>query len=316
VDTLSLRRPLAAVTAVAGAELAVACQDGSVWRWDAADRNRPVELLVAPDEAAARTLGASPPVLAAWRAGDTGEVVCGDRRGLWTIGADHLRRPVGGGDAAGIRDVGVLAGPDGGQAVAAVVERSATIHLWDPSVHAADATLSPSPLGRIVGMRRHVTDDGTETLALFQQVRTLGRTETVVRLLRARDGRELTDEAVRAPLAGARRGWDGTEDAWPAPAIVDRAHRGEVRGWVALRGEPFRGVRASAGLDGDVVVWRAEADGAWQPTHRMRLGSTGLGLTALSGGRLAVALRDGVVVLAVAAAAFDSRDEETGDEDV
>ncbi|MGW4567570.1 hypothetical protein ACWEN3_36030, partial [Streptomyces sp. NPDC004561] len=234
--------------------------------------------------------------------------------GLWAVRADGPRTPVSGGDTAGIRAVGVLAGPDGRQAVAAVVERSSTIHFWDPSVHAADAALGASPLGRIVGMRRHVTGDGTETLALFRQVRTAGRTGTAVRILGADDGRDLTARTDQEPLARERPAWDGTDAQWPT--AVDRAHRGDVLGCVPLRGEPFQDARASVDHEGDVMVWRAGADGSWRSTHRIRLGSTGLGLTALSGGRLAVALRDGVVVLAVAAGAFDSRDEETGDEDV
>ncbi|MGW4561571.1 WD40 repeat domain-containing protein, partial [Streptomyces sp. NPDC004561] len=84
LDTLSLRQPLAAVTAVGGAELVMACPDGSVWRWDAADRQHSAVRLAAPDDTAPPRMGASPPVLAAWQAGAGRQAVLwGDQRGLW-----------------------------------------------------------------------------------------------------------------------------------------------------------------------------------------------------------------------------------------
>ncbi|MBI0295354.1 hypothetical protein JBE04_13005 [Streptomyces sp. PRKS01-29] len=315
MDTVRLRRPLAALTATADGTLAIAGQDGSVWLRHPAERNGTVVPMAAPEGAAPVRLGASPPVLAVWQASDGGgAIVLGDHRGLWTLREGHARQLVSGGDSAGIREVRVLEGPGGGQVVAAVVERSPAIHLWDPSVHVADTASTAPPWGPIAGMRRYITQDGTETLALLQKVRSAGRTGTAVRILRAEDGRELAEEAPHDPLATARPGWDGADGDWPA--AVEREHRGDVLGWVPLRGEPWRGVRASADHEGDVVVWREGADGSWQPTHRVRLGSSGLGLTALSGGRLAVALRDGVVVLAVGTGAFDSGNEEMGDDDV
>ncbi|MEW2621526.1 hypothetical protein [Streptomyces sp. NPDC048106] len=319
--TMSLRRQLAALTAVAGAELAVACDDGSLWRWvPSGEGPGSVERAEVPGPFRA---GGST-VLAGWQAGDSGwTVLWGDRRGLWAVGAGRPRRPVGGGAGAGVRALAVLAGPDGGPVVAAAAERGPAIHFWDPSVHAADpAAAAGAPFGRITGMRRHVTADGTEALALCHEVRTLGGTQRVARVLEAGGGRPLTGEVARAEC---RPGWDGA--GADRPEVVAQAHRGDVSGLVRLRGAAYRGMWASADHDGDVLLWHTDPRAAWRftPAHRIRLGSPVLGLTALSGGRLAAALRDGVVVLCVAAKTHERgtgaveisspEDDETGDQD-
>ncbi|GLX47852.1 hypothetical protein Shyhy01_08020 [Streptomyces hygroscopicus subsp. hygroscopicus] len=295
LHTLSLRRQLVALTAVAGAASVVAGADGSLWRWDAAPEGQgSIEQLAGPTPSGA---GAGPCALAVWQAGGAGQTVLwGDQRELWAVGADLPRRPVGGGTGAGARAVAVLADPEGGQMVAAVAERGSTIHFWDPSVHVAGtATAIGVPLGRITGMYRYDTEEGTEALALCHEARTPGGTVKTVRVLAADDGAELTGEAGRAAF---RRGWDGADGH--RPEAVTHAHDGDVSGWVPLRGAPYRGMWASAGHDGDVLLWRTDRTPT-VPGRRIRLGSPVLGLTALSGGRLAVALRDGVVVLAVAA---------------
>ncbi|MGW3266632.1 NACHT and WD repeat domain-containing protein [Streptomyces sp. NPDC001056] len=298
LHTLSLRRQLVALTAVAGAESAVAGADGSLWRWDAApDGHGAVEQVAGPTPSGA---GAGPAALAVWQAGGAGQTVLwGDQRELWAVGGGLPRRPVGGGTGAGARAVAVLADPEGGQMVAAVAERGSTIHFWDPSVHVADAaTAIGVPFGRITGMYRYDTEEGAEALVLCHEVRTPGRTAKAVRVLDAGDGRELTGEAGRAAF---RRGWDGTDGRRPEEAT--HAHDGDVGGRVPLRGAAYRGMWASAGHDGDVLFWRTDRTStrSFVPDRRVRLGSPVLGLTALSDGGLAVALRDGVVVLAVAA---------------
>ena len=109
---------------------------------------------------------------------------------------------------------------------------------------------------------------------------------------------------------------------------MTHAHQGDISGLVALRGAPYRGMWASADDDGEVQLWATDPHAARRltPGHRIRLGSPVLGLSALSGGRLAVAFKDGVVVLSVAAAgnrergtgateSSSPRDDETGDQD-
>lgn len=132
----------------------------------------------------------------------------------------------------------------------------------------------------------------------------------------------MTGEADRA---GGHPGWDGTEGR--RPETVTHAHQGDISGLVALRGASYRGMWASADDDGEVQLWATDPHAARRltPGHRIRLGSPVLGLSALFGGRLAVAFKDGVVVLSVAAgtrerdtgAAESSspRDDETGDQD-
>ncbi|MEU1655362.1 hypothetical protein HEP81_02141 [Streptomyces griseofuscus] len=323
LHTMSLRRQLAALTAMAGAQLAVACEDGSLWRWDASSEGHAaVERLNIPGPA---FRAGSSTTLAGWQGADAGwTVLWGDPRGLWAMTVDQPRRPVGGGAGAGVRALAVLAGPDGRRVVAAAAERGPAIHFWDPSAHLTGAARGAEvPFGRIIGMHRYVTEEGAEALALCHEVRTSGRTERVVRLLGADDGRELTGEADRA---GGRPGWDGTEGR--RPETVTHAHQGDISGLVALRGAPYRGMWASADDDGEVQLWATDPHAARRltPGHRIRLGSPVLGLSALSGGRLAVAFKDGVVVLSVAAAgnrerdtgateSSSPRDDETGDQD-
>ncbi|TXJ76474.1 hypothetical protein E2C11_22200 [Streptomyces lavendulae] len=307
LHTMSLRRQLAGLTAMAPAELAVACDDGSLWWWDASSEGHAAVGRVSVPGPPFRAGGAT--ALAGWRARDSGwTVLWGDPRGLWALAADQPRRPVGGGTGAGVRALAVLAGPDGGRVVAAAAERGPAIHFWDPSAHLTGAAPGAGvPFGRIIGMHRYVTEEGAEALALWHEVRASGRTERAVRVLRASDGRELAGETVRT---AGRPGWDGTEGR--RPEAVTRAHQGDVSGLVRLRGAPYRGMRASADDDGEVQLWTTGPDAARPlvPGHRIRLGSPVLGLSALSGGRLAVAFRDGVVVLSVTAA--EPRQRDTG----
>ncbi|MYR17441.1 hypothetical protein [Streptomyces sp. SID6137] len=323
LHTMSLRRPLAALTAMAGAELAVACEDGSLWRWDASSEGHAaVERWNIPGPA---SRAGSSTALAGWQGADSGRTVLwGDPGGLWAMAVDQPRRPVGGGAGAGVRALAVLAGPDGRRVVAAAAERGPAIHFWDPSAHLTGAARSAEvPFGRIIGMHQYVTEEGAEALALCHEVRTSGRTERVVRVLGADDGRELTGEADRA---GGHPGWDGTEGR--RPETVTHAHQGDISGLVALRGASYRGMWASADDDGEIQLWATGPQAARRltPGHRIRLGSPVLGLSALSGGRLAVAFKDGVVVLSVAAAetrerdtgaaeSSSPRDDETGDQD-
>ncbi|OIK27443.1 AAA family ATPase [Streptomyces malaysiense] len=321
LHTMSLRRQLAALTVLAGAELAVACDDGSLWRWDASSEGHAA---VERSDVPGPLRAAGSAALAGWRAGDGWTVLWGDPRGLWAMTADRPRRPVGAGPGGGVRALALLAGPDGGRVVAAAAERGPAIHFWDPAEHLTGAAPGAGvPFGRIIGMHRYVTEEGTEALALWHEVRAPGRTERAVRVLDAAGGRELTGEAVRA---GDRMGWDGAADR--PPAEVTRAHPGDVTGMARLRGAAYRGMWASAGDDGEVQLWATGAPAA-RPLaagHRIRLGSPVLGLSALSGGRLAVAFRDGVVVLAVAAVKSRERgagaagisgpgNDETGDRD-
>lgn len=313
VDKAYARCRLAALTSVTDAQgglrLAAAGDDGSVWLWRPAERNGVVPMAAAEDTPT-RGPGISRPVLAGWRvSGGGGEsVVLGDHQGLWVVRAGGPRQPVSGGDPGGIRAIGVLSGADGEPVVATMPERSSVIHLWDPSVHAADEAVA-QPLGPITGMRRRVLQDGTETLEL----RLTARSDTTERILRAADGRDLTHEAQGGPLA-ADPMREGADEGSPSP--VAHAYQGPVGDLVSLRGEAHRRARAMLEPEGDVVLWREETDGSLTPTHRMRLGTTGIGLIALSGGRLAVALRNGVVVLMVGAGAFADSDEETGEDDV
>ncbi|MEV7503773.1 AAA family ATPase [Streptomyces sp. NPDC093018] len=326
LHTMSLRRQLVALTVLAGAELAVACEDGSLWRWDASSEGhaavQQLNILGPAFRAGSST------ALVGWQAGDSGwTVLWGDPRGLWAMAVDQPRRSVGGGAGAGVRGLAVLAGPDGRRVVAAAAERGPAIHFWDPSAHLTGAARRAEvPFGRIIGMHRYVTEEGAEALALCHEVRTPGWTERTVRVLGAADGRELGGEADRA----GGPGWDGAEGR--RPEAVTRAHQGDISGLVALRGRSYRGMWASADDDGEIQLWATDPPPARRltprltPGHRIRLGSPVLGLSALSGGRLAVAFKDGVVVLSVAAAGTRERDtgavesssprnDETGDQD-
>ncbi|MCQ6551982.1 AAA family ATPase [Streptomyces sp. C10-9-1] len=197
-------------------------------------------------------------------------------------------RTVGRGDAGGATDVAVLAGPGGGHVVATAALRDPRVRLWAPGPMDGTASGRPAGAPRAAALARWFAPDGTETVVVAEEGGAPG-----LRVLRAADGRETAPGAPPpSPRAGAGP---------PAPAPVAARHRARVMGWAELEGAGCTGRWASLGREGDLRLWQERAGGRFEELRRVPLGSPGVALAALRGGRLAVAVEDGVAVLATAA---------------
>ncbi|MFJ4010586.1 AAA family ATPase [Streptomyces sp. NPDC090026] len=196
-------------------------------------------------------------------------------------------RTVGWGEPGGATAVAVLAGPGGGHVVATAGLRDPRVRLWAPGP--ADGTASGHPTGapRVTALARWFAPDGTETVVVAEEGGAAGAPG--LRVLCAADGREA---APGAPPPSPRA---GTDPAVPGP--VAARHRARVMGWVELEGAGSAGRWASLGREGDLRLWQGRSGGGFEELRRVPLGSPGVGLAALRGGRLAVAVEDGVAVL-------------------
>ncbi|MEV2208649.1 hypothetical protein AB0E16_24860, partial [Streptomyces sp. NPDC047970] len=89
-------------------------------------------------------------------------------------------------------------------------------------------------------------------------------------------------------------------------------HRARVMGWVELEGAGCAGRWASLGREGDLRLWQGRSGGGFEELRRVPLGSPGVGLAALRGGRLAVAVADGVAVLSTVPVGAGAREGRGG----
>ncbi|MEU3606045.1 AAA family ATPase [Streptomyces sp. NPDC035033] len=308
LSSLPTRRTLRTLTAVTDAggtlRLVTAAEDGPVEFWRVKETPEEGALPVASSQPGAEHLRAR--LLAALPSPDGDTLVVGDVDGnVHVLGPDGgPPRPAGGGIPRAVATA-VLRGPDGGAVLATAVGRDPLVHLWVPGT--ADTAGPAVRWPHVSRVQRHWTADGTEVLVVRESdgLPAAASAWSAVRVLRAADGEDLTDRVPRDTLpAGEAR-----EEAVCPPSVAER-HTSRVMDRVALEGTPGEERWASLGRDGDVLVWRRGPSGSWDLAHRIRLGSPGLRLTALSGGRLAVTTDDGIVVLAIGAVA--SREDTHG----
>ncbi|WP_329113488.1 ATP-binding protein [Streptomyces sp. NBC_01353] len=296
VHRTSSRTALAGLVCVSGPtgadRLITVTDDGRLAHWRVSTGDDGPAIVAGNDGALPGVRGADP-VLAALPTAEHGAVpVVGDRQGSVRVVRPTAApgRPAFLETSTGSRAItaiGALRGPQGGSVLVTAAERDSTVHFWDPS---AAARAGDAPAGRmpsIRDLRPYVSADGTETLVVTE--RSAG--QTTVRVLRASDGAELD---VPAPSGEAE-----PEEA-PLPQGADDQHSRTV-GCVALGApvaptRPAR-LRATAGREGTVVVWREEPRSGWRPVRRIPLGSPCTRLAPLPSGPLAVATDDGFVVL-------------------
>ncbi|MYT92809.1 AAA family ATPase [Streptomyces sp. SID8359] len=309
LTTVSTRRVLTALTALKDGtdgdeegtvRLVTAAKDGRVEFWRMGCRDDGAVLILADGEVPPDVPGAPQdvdPVLAALPVSGGGEAaVLGDDGGLrlLTPGAGP-GRPVYVAGPIGADALTVLRGPSGGHVIATAAVRDPRVCFWAPAADASEAAVRERDWNTFDGMRRHLLADGTEVLVF------MGKADGApVKVLRASDGEELARGVPPDHLLMANATEEeATDDHVPAP--VHAFHPRRVQGWRQLLGEEHKGLWASAGREGVIGLWRHDPSGSWQLMHRIRLGSRCRLLTALSGGRLAAATKDGVLVLAIGA---------------
>ncbi|MGY1500131.1 NACHT and WD repeat domain-containing protein [Streptomyces sp. QTS52] len=307
------RQVLTSLTAITDTEgvirLVTAAEEGPVRFWCPTPREGAEVRILLVGEAQSGAEDGRDPVLTALPVPDGGEVaVLGDSAGTLRVLDPHDSpgRTLCTGGPTRTRALVVLGGPKGGHAVVSAAVRDPRMHFWAAAPKAAGAPAHATRLAGPDTVRRQVLPDGREVLVLS------GPAGTDERVLGAKDGEELTHEALAGLLSPGGEAGDDTTDA-PAPQAVKGAHLRRVQGWTRLLGDAYEGLWASVDLDGEVALWRPGAPGSWQVTHRIRLGLRCRGLVALDGGRLAVATHDGVVVLgigSVGAGAGGGRTEE------
>ncbi|MFD5945295.1 AAA family ATPase [Streptomyces collinus] len=279
---------------VAGPRIVTVSDEGHVgyWRVEAGDRGP--EIIADRFGSGPAAQCATPRVLATLPVSEESRVpVIGDERGRVRVVPPPIEEaaPAGVETSTGtgtITAIGALRGPHGGAVLVTAAERDPTVHFWDPQAVAPDGTAASVDIPSAVSeLRRHVFPDGREALVVTER-----RAErTVERVLDAADGVELTDAASPADGTGARK--------TPLPEGAEDLH-GRVMGCVDLVGlDTARGVRvrATAGRDGTVVLWREDLH--WRPVRTLRLGAPCLRLASLGAGRLAVAMDDGIAVLKI-----------------
>ncbi|MFE2292663.1 AAA family ATPase [Streptomyces sp. NPDC059452] len=308
--TLPTRQVLTALTALTDGKgtvrLVTAAKDGGVafWRMDCPDGGA---VLILTDGEVPPTTPGTPgtpgtpedadPVLAALPVSGGGEAaVLGDGGGLRLLapGAGP-GRPVYVGGPAGADALTVLRGPSGGHVIVTAAVRDPRVCFWAPAADAGEEAVRERGWDTFDGMRRHLLADGTEVLVFMDEA-----DGAPVKVLRASDGEEsAAGVPPDHPLMADATEEEATDGR--VPPAVRGFHTRRVKGWRRLLGDEHQGLWASAGREGVVGLWRHGPSGAWQLVHRIRLGSRCRLLTALSGGRLAVATKDGVLVLAVGA---------------
>ncbi|WP_328345854.1 hypothetical protein [Streptomyces violaceus] len=278
-----------------GPRIVTVSDEGHLTYWRVVAGDREPELVTDRYGAQAAVESTGPRVLATLAVSEESRVpVLGDERGRVRVVLPPTEdaAPAGVETSTGtgaITAIGALRGPHGGAVLVTAAERDSTVHFWDPQAVAPAGTASADVPSEVSGLRRHVFPDDKEALVVTE-VRA-GR--TAVRVLDAADGAELTDAAPPADGTGAQRA--------PLPEGAEDLH-GRVMGCVDLVGpDAGRGVRvrATAGRDGTVVLWRDGEDVHWLPVRTLRLGAPCLRLASLGAGRLAVAMDDGMAVLKI-----------------
>ncbi|MFG3352750.1 AAA family ATPase [Streptomyces sp. NPDC048001] len=211
-------------------------------------------------------------------------------------------RTVGWGGPGGATAVAVLAGPGGGHVVATAALRDPRVRLWTPGPRDGTASGHPAGAPRVTALARWFAPDGTEAVVVAEEGGAAGAPG--LRVLRAADGRAAPPGA-RPPSPRA-----GADPAVPGP--VAARHRARVMGWVELEGAGCAGRWASLGREGDLRLWQGRSGGGFEELRRVPLGSPGVGLAALRGGRLAVAVEDGVAVLSTVPVGAGAREGRGG----
>ncbi|WP_329021535.1 hypothetical protein [Streptomyces sp. NBC_00690] len=199
---------------------------------------------------------------------------------LWDPGRRSSMALLRKGASKGITRITPIAGPSGQSLLATSGPGDRTLRIWDPSIPDSSTTPAGETYNRrVAALARGVSPDGVELVLITE-------TDGTVRACSAADG---SDHSVPRPVVPAPR--------TATPVRVHTSHEDTVTAFTRLSRDVLgRPAEASGSADGTVRLWDMESG---HELRVLRLGSACRALAALDGGRLAVALDDGLLVVEI-----------------